>query len=153
MTFPSRSTFAGMETTRLWHGGAPDLKPGDPLLPPIVTGVYSRLQISLEEGATEIAQRPDLVYATTYRTLARAWAGVWTGDGTRHGGGALYIVELDDPEPDDDLLPSPGLSYQASSGRIVSVYDPHVSFDPKYGRTLQRLLAAHATRRRQRGVT
>ena len=78
-------------TLRLWHGGAPGRRVGDLLLPPSKTGIASAvLQMSLEAGMPDISQRPDRVYVTTDRQLAEAWAGVWTPDGAKHGGGALY---------------------------------------------------------------
>jgi hypothetical protein len=132
---------------RLWHGGAPDLRPGDPLLPPAVTGAYSRRQISLEEGLPNIAQRDDLVYATTDRELARAWASFWTRDGQQYGGGSLYVVDLEDPQPDEDLLSTPDLSWQARTGRVLQIYDSHVAFDRKYLRILQRVATENDRRR------
>ena len=131
----------------LWHGGACGLRAGDPLLPPSETKAFSRLTISVEEGLTDIAQRLDRVYATTDRALGRAWASLFTPDGETFPGGALYRVELEDPEPDADLRSSPGLSYEARRGRILVVYDGHVPYDRKRLTYLQRLLAEHERRR------
>lgn len=132
-----------MSAPRLWHGGVPGLRKGDPLLPPTQTGAFCKATISVEEGMTHIAQRPDLVYATTDREFARAWAGLHTTDGHTYPGGALYRVELADPEPDADLLSLPGVSFQAASGLILAVYDSFVPYSPKHVEQLQRLLAAH----------
>jgi hypothetical protein len=128
---------------RLWHGGAPGLRAGDALLPPSQTGAYSRATISLEEGLTDIAQRPDLVYATTDRDFARAWAGLHTTDGQTFGGGALYRVELVNPEPDEDLLSLPGVSFQAQSGVVLAVYNAHVPNSPRHLQRLRKMLEAH----------
>lgn len=71
---------------RHWHGGAPGLRAGDVLLPPIETGlIFTRLTMSLEEGQTEIGQRPDRVYVSTDRELAWAYASAWTLDGRCRG--------------------------------------------------------------------
>ena len=116
---------------RFWHGGAPGRKPGDKLLPPSITGLtFTRRDMSIAQGLTEIAQRADLVYLTTDRELARAYAGLWTLDDQVLGGGALYRVEPDEPpEPDEDLLSLAGLSWQVRSATIGAVYDAYVRFD------------------------
>jgi len=132
-----------MNDPRLWHGGVPGLRKGDRLLPPTQTGAFCKATISLEEGLTNIGQQPDLVYATTDREFARAWAGLHTTDGQTYPGGALYRVELVDPQPDADLLSLPGISFQAASGVILAVYDAYVPFSPKHVDQLHRLLAAH----------
>jgi hypothetical protein len=86
--------------------------------------------MTLEEGLTDIAQRHDLVYLTTDRDLARAYASTWTLDGGRYGGGSLYRVDPDEPpQPDEDMLSSPGLSWQVPSATILHVYDAYVPFD------------------------
>lgn len=128
----------------LWHGGAPGRRVGDLLLPPRETGIPSAvLQMSLEQGMSNISQRDDRVYVTTDRRLAEAWAGIWTPDGVHHGGGALYRVEADELEADQDLLSLVGVSYQAPRARVLSVYNAHVSFNQKYARVLQRVLDDH----------
>lgn len=93
---------------------------------------------------TGIAQREDRVYVTSDRNLARAWAGIWTPDGVHHGGGALYQVEAEDLEPDEDLLSLGGLSFQVARARVLTVYDPHVAYQAKFGRVLERVLSQHA---------
>jgi hypothetical protein len=136
---------------RLWHGGAPGRRVGDLLLPPSQTGVISAvLQMSLEAGMADISQRPDRVYVTTDRHLAEAWAGVWTPDGAKHGGGALYRVEAEDLEPDEDLLSLTGVSFQTAQARVSAVYNAHVPFHSKYAKVLQRMVDAHAAAKAQR---
>lgn len=136
----------------LWHGGAPGLRVGDRLLPPSQTGLaFTRLQASLEAGLGPIAQRPDRVYMTSERKLARAWAGIWTLDGVRYGGGALYRCEPDEPlEPDPDLASLVGVSFQALSATIRVVYDTYVPFEQRYARDLQRTLDRHHAAKRAR---
>lgn len=104
--------------------------------------------MSIEEGLTEIAQDAELVYATTDRELGRVWAGIYTPDGNTFPGGALYRVELDDPQPDDDLLSLTGVSWQARSGRILSVYDAHIPYHDKHRRRLLAVSAAHDAAKR-----
>lgn len=120
---------------------------GRPPAPAQRDEAFSRLAISIEEGLTDIAQRLDRVYATTDRALGRAWASLFTPDGTTFPGGALYRVELEAPEPDADLLSSAGLSYEAPRGRILAVYDAQVPYDGKHLRYLQNLLNEHERRR------
>ena len=138
------------QSPRLWHGGAPGRRPGDLLLPPDQTGgEYTRLRMALEEGQKEIAQRHDRVYLTTDKQLAWAFASMWTPDGTQHGGGALYRVEADVLEPDEDLLSLEGVSYQSPQARIVAVYDAHVPFNQnKVAAVFQRVLEDHEAAKR-----
>jgi hypothetical protein len=144
----SLSYSSGVSDTplRAWHGGAPGLRAGGLLLPPTATGlVYTRLSMSLQEGQTEIGQRPDRVYVTTDRELAWAYASAWTLDGRVAGGGSLYLVEVFDPEPDADLLSLPGVSYQAASASILEVAERGISLDvTRCARAFQRVLEAHA---------
>jgi len=106
--------------------------------------------MSIEAGMTEIGQRDDRVYVTSDRDLARAWAGIWTPDGVRHGGGSLYRVEPEGLEPDDDLLSLPGLSFQAPRAQVVVVYDAHVAYHPRFVRVLQKVLADHEVAKTKR---
>lgn len=130
-----------MGTERLWHGGAPGRAVGDVLLPPSESGLeYTRLEMSREGGLDQIGQRLDRVYMTTDKSVAKAYASLWTPDGEKHGGGCLYVVEADDLEPDDDLLSLPGF-FQAPRATVVTVYDPHVAYDPKCGKVFDRVLA------------
>lgn len=100
----------------------------------------------------KIAQRSDRVYVTTDRNLARAWAGIWTIDGKQHGGGTLYQVEVDvdELEPDDDLLSLPGRFFQAPQARVTCVYDAYVGFHDRFGRVIQQLVDEHAAAKLRR---
>src|SRR5262245_49524336 len=135
---------------RLWHGGAPGRRANDLLLPPIESGLtFTRRDISVEEGLSHIAQRDDRVYVTTDRTLARAWAGLWTPDGRTYPGGTLYRVDATDLEPDEDLLSLHGLSYQVPHATVIAVYDAHVPHDRvRQLAVLQRVLEQHERMKR-----
>lgn len=88
------------------------------------------------------------MYVTTDRELAAAYASLWSLDGVRQGGGALYRVTIEDAdlEPDADLLSLPGVSFQARSAQVLSVYNAHVQFDPvRSNRAIRRVLAAHTS--------
>lgn len=108
--------------SRYFHGGAPGLKPGDLILPPDTTGTNHRLSaIAAEHDGPTYSTRTDIVYVTTGRDVARAFAAFYPD-------GALYRVEPHgqlEPDPDCDL---PGLSWQCPSARIAAVVDPVVLF-------------------------
>ena len=130
---------------QLWHGGAPGREEGEWLFPPDETGIpVTSRDLSVDAGLDQIAHRRDRVYLTTDRGLAKAWAGIWTPDGERHGGGTLYRVEADLLEPDEDLLSLPGVSFQAPRARVVRVYDPYVAYPPRHLNVLKRILTQHA---------
>lgn len=152
MTTPTMGPVEQRSTSaRLWHGGAPGRRPGDWLLPPSETGIASTVRaMSIEAGMTEIGQRDDRVYLTSDRDLARAWAGIWTPDGVRHGGGSLYRVEAETLEPDDDLLSLPDLSFQAPRARVLVVYDAHVAYQPRFARVLEKVLVDHESAKTKR---
>jgi hypothetical protein len=105
-----------------FHGGIPGLKPGGWLLPPDESGTDRTLSaIAAEHDGPAYATRTDLVYVTTGRDIARAFAAFYPD-------GALYRVE-----PDGDLAPDPdssvpGLSWQCPRARIAAVIDPVVLF-------------------------
>lgn len=105
-----------------FHGGYPGLKPGDQLLPPDETGTAHRLsQHAAALGAAGHATRTDLVYLTTGRQVARAYAAFYPD-------GALYQVEANGPlEPDPDCH-MPGLSWQCPAATVLTVVDPAVLF-------------------------
>ncbi len=130
----------------LWHGGAPGRRPGDLLLPPSITRLaHTSGDISLEGGLSEIGYRPDLVYLTSDRKLARCYAAFWSFEASRPGNGWLYRVQVQDHDlsPDDDLLSSPGLSFQCASAEVVSVYEKAVMYGPWVSRHLEKVLAQH----------
>lgn len=134
----------------LWHGGAPDRSVGDLLLPPTATGlVHTSAALSLQEGLSEIAYRPNLVYLTSDRKLARCYAAFWSFEKSRKGNGWLYRVQVDESElsPDEDLLSSPGLSFQCQSARVTGVYEKAVMYGPWVDRYLSRVIAEHEKNR------
>lgn len=137
-----------MLRTDLWHGGAPGRKPGDLLLPPTETGLLcTNGVLSAEAGLAEISYRTDRVYLASSRELARVWAGQWTNPEGRVGYGWLYRVSVETAvlEPDDDLQSLPGVSYQAVSARVESIYEKAVAPDqPAFRRALEQSLRDHA---------
>lgn len=106
--------------TLYFHGGYPGLKPGDLLLPPDTTGTDHRLSATAAEmNAPAHATRTDVVYVTTARDIARAYAALYPD-------GALYRVEPEcDMEPDPDCR-TPGLSWQCPAAQITAVVDAAV---------------------------
>lgn len=117
---------------RLWHGGFPDLKPGDLLLPPSATGQHRQAamvneMISAHPGFDPDDVRPDdrsphWVHFTPHRNVALAYA---ASARTDYGRGALYVVEPIGPVEVDPDMPVQGL--RAHTARIVTVYDPCVN--------------------------
>jgi hypothetical protein len=107
---------------RYFHGGIPDLKPGDRLLPPDQTGTEHRLSTyAAQLGGPAHTLRTDVVYLTTERQVACGYAAFYPD-------GALYQVDPGPPvEPDPDCL-VPGVSWQAPSAVVVAVIDPVVLF-------------------------
>lgn len=108
---------------RYWHGGAPDLKPGD-LITPRPAGDLGHLRKGCptcearREGApldTDVND-PAFVYVTTNRDYARLYA-------TGYPLGDLYRVE-----PLGDLIETTGRldpvpSWAAPAARVIAVYD------------------------------
>lgn len=124
---------------RYWHGGAPDLRPGD-RIEPRKAGDDHHL---LDDCPTCQARRegrqlehddndPALVYVTTDREYARLYAAGYPN-------GALYRVkplgELVD-RSNHDPVPSWG----CKAALVLAVYDPVVPFTPKLYRQMQRKL-------------
>lgn len=122
---------------RYWHGGAPDLRPGD-LISPRPPGDESHLRDGCPtcEARRAGAQLPDdpndpgRVYVTTDREYARVYA-------AGYGDGALYRVE-----PIGELIPTrdDGVpSWSCDAARVLSVYDALVRFTPAdLGRAIRR---------------
>lgn len=128
--------------TRYWHGGAPDLHPGDLIEPRphgdtrhLVKGCPTCDARRDGEQLADDDNDPNLVYVTTSREYARLYA---------HGypGGALYLVEpvgemvdrtadRHDPEP----------SWGVPAALVLTVYDPFVRLTPaQVRRALRRYL-------------
>lgn len=107
---------------RYFHGGYPGLKPGQLILPPDATGTDHRLSaIAAEHGGPAYSTRTDIVYVTTARDVARAFAAFYPD-------GALYEVQ-----PHEGLEPDPDcgiadLSWQCPAAVIRTVVDPVVPF-------------------------
>lgn len=105
-----------------FHGGYPGLKPGDLILPPDTTGTERRLSATAAElDAPAYSTRTDVVYVTTGRDVARAFAAFYPD-------GALYRVEPRgdlEPDPDSGI---PGLSWQCPAAEVVAVVDAAVLF-------------------------
>lgn len=105
-----------------FHGGYPGLKPGDELLPPDRTGTDHRLSsYAAALGGPAHTRRTDLVYLTTDRQVARAYAAFYPD-------GALYQVlpaSPVDPDPDCSV---PRLSWHCPMAIVVAVVDPVVLF-------------------------
>lgn len=120
--------------SRYFHGGFPGLRPGDLVLPPDTTGTDHRLSaVSAVLGAPVHATRTDVVYVTTGRDVARAYAAFYPD-------GALYEVKpRDELEPDPDCL-MPGLSWHCSAAEVVAVVDPVVLFRTRTPERWLRLL-------------
>ncbi|MFE9363714.1 hypothetical protein ACFYNN_13035 [Streptomyces sp. NPDC006978] len=123
-----------------FHGGHPGLRPGDRILPPDTTGTTRRLSAYADEvGGPAYARRTDIVYLTTDRGVASAYAAF-------HPDGALYRVEPDDDiEPDPDCF-EPGLSWQCPAATVVAVVDPAVLYRMKTPARWLRLLEGPASR-------
>lgn len=135
-------------TTYYFHGGTPILNKGDQILPPSLTGARSTTLESQSELSTDlIAQRTDKVYLTSDLELAQVYAGLWTPDGTDEpGGGSVYQVEVHDGslEPDQDLLSSEGVSFQADSAVILSVWKRSVAYkQEKFSKKLKQVMRNH----------
>ena len=106
-----------------WHGGAPDLKPGDTITPRPAddashlrdgcpTCEARRAGAPLDEDDND----PSKVYVTTDRDYARIYA-------AGYGNGAIYRVRpVGDLEPSNDPTPSWG----CEAAVIISVWDPLV---------------------------
>jgi hypothetical protein len=126
--------------TRYFHGGIPDLKPGQ-LVTPHPPRVIDNCPICVARAAGEnpivdglgvvdpATQRPDRVYITTDREYARFYASkYWRGD--------LYVVEpVGELEPStEDRFPS----WTCEAARVKTVYDRCVLLTDKQRRALYR---------------
>jgi hypothetical protein len=122
---------------RYFHGGIPDLKPGD-LITPHPPKIVDDCPICVARAAGQTAVingepvdpatgRPDRVYITTDREYARFYASkFWQGD--------LYVVEpVGHLEPStEDRFPS----WTCEAARVRTVYQRCVLLTPKQRRAL-----------------
>lgn len=92
---------------KLYHGGVPGLKPGDRLLPAVVTGAPS-LHPYGSVGRT------DMVYVTSVEQEARIFAATHPS-----GKGCLYEVTANGDLYDDPDCLEPGVSFCCNSATIV----------------------------------
>lgn len=105
-----------------FHGGVPGLKVGDYVLPPDKTGTTRTLsQYAAELGGPADTLRTDLVYLTTERQVAKAYAAFYPD-------GALYQVLPESPVDRDPDCYTPGLSWHCPAAVVVVVVDPVVLF-------------------------
>ncbi|MEU5772638.1 hypothetical protein ABZ819_04950 [Streptomyces venezuelae] len=105
-----------------FHGGVPGLKVGDSILPPDKTGTDH----TLSKYATQLdgpahARRTDIVYLTTQRQVAKAYAAFYPD-------GALYQVLPASPVDRDADCLTPDLSWHCPFAIVVAVVDPVVLF-------------------------
>lgn len=136
MAGPHRTTLRA--SVRYFHGGAPDLKPGD-LIEPRTAGDTAHLRddcpvcVARANGQQLETDDldPTLVYVTTDRDYARIYA-------AGYGNGALYVVE---PIGELTASPDPVESWGVPKARVVSVYDPLVRFTAKDVRRVMRKYA------------
>lgn len=105
-----------------FHGGVPGLKVGDRILPPDKTGTERTLsQYATQLGAPAHARRTDLVYLTTERQIAKAYAAFYPD-------GALYqVLPVSPVDRDPDCL-TPDLSWHCPEAIVMVVVDPVVLF-------------------------
>lgn len=124
---------------RLWHGGAPGLRPGD-----ILTGDPAR-RTNLIDGCPVCEARaagaplpgddldPTKVYIASDREYARVYAAGWPR-------GDLYVVRPIGPMvPTGDADERP--SWAVTAAEVVSVYDRCVTATPKQVRRWLRMFA------------
>jgi len=105
-----------------FHGGVSGLKVGDRILPPDATGTSRTLsRYAAELGGPAHARRTDLVYLTTERQVAKAYAAFYPD-------GALYQVLPSSPVDRDPDCLIDGLSWHCPEAIVVSVIDPVVLF-------------------------
>lgn len=121
-----------------FHGGVPGLKVGDWILPPDKSGTDHRLsRYAAELGGAAHATRTDVVYLTTDRQVARAYAAFYPD-------GALYqVLPVSPVDPDPDCTVD-GLSWQCPWALVIAVLDPVVLFRTKRPERWLRMAAGPA---------
>jgi hypothetical protein len=128
---------------RLWHGGAPDLRPGDLIRPGHqrrhVDGcAWCEARAAQAAGgptpaSDPLARHSDRVYLTTERAYARFYASLY-------GRGDLYRVEaVGELEPSQE---DPIQTWMAPAARVVAVVDRAVLMTMAQRRQLLRLWTA-----------
>jgi hypothetical protein len=123
-----------------FHGGFPDLRPGDlitPHAPNVVDGcaicaakAAGRQPVIEGLGVVDpLTERPDRVYITTDRDYARFYA-------SKYPRGDLYTVEpVGEPEPStEDHFPT----WSVPAARVRGIYDRYVQLTPGQRRSLLR---------------
>lgn len=124
-----------MTQTRLYHGGAPGLRPGDLITPRPANDTDHLLDGCPTCEARRTGKQfahddldPDLVYVTTDRDYATIYAAGYPR-------GALYRVEVT-----GDLTPSPDPvpSWGTREARVAAVLDPLVRLSAHDARRLMR---------------
>lgn len=128
---------------RLWHGGVPDLKPGDLIEPGHGRRhhdgcLYCEARTEQAAGGPAptidpLAAHPDQVYATTSREYARHYASLW-------GRGDLYRVEpVGTPEQStEDTIET----WRAPAYRVTAVTERAVLLTAHQRRQLLRIWTA-----------
>jgi hypothetical protein len=126
-------------TPRLWHGGVPDLRPGDLIIPQaadagrhLVDGCPTCEARRDGRPLSDDDNNPHWVYVTTNREYARLYA---------HGypRGALYQVEAIGELHDRTGTHDPHPSWGVEAARVLTVYDPVVIVSPNQQRRWLRM--------------
>ena len=126
-----------LATLRLFHGGVPDLRPGDLIQPGHERKTHDDCPWcearatgeTVPGGIDPLAAQPDRVYLTTHRLYAKHYASLW-------GRGDLYRVdpvgELE--ESTEDTIPT----WTSPAARVLAVVDRAVLLTPTERRRLYR---------------
>ena len=132
-----------MTSVRLWHGGVPDLRPGDLIEPgnarPIIDGCSfcaaraAQLATGVVPVIDPLAEHGDRVYLTPVREYARHYASLW-------GRGDLYRVEAvgDLVQSTEDTVET----WTAPAARVLAVVERAVLMTMAQRRRLNRIWAA-----------
>jgi hypothetical protein len=92
---------------------------GSVVLPRSATGVGGLAEYADQLGAPEYFRRDDVVYVTSVRDIARAYAAMYPN------GGLYEVMPVGDVGPDPDHMVT-GVSFMAPSAVVVAVVDPLV---------------------------
>ncbi|MCU1482928.1 MAG: hypothetical protein JWQ19_3714 [Subtercola sp.] len=98
---------------------------------------------SEREGLGNITTSVSLVYVTTERSLATAFAAYWAKRHPGRGRGWLYRVELDDVDlvPDNDFPRGPFTCFQLPRARVAAILDRGVDpNDQRHAREIRRFV-------------